>query len=79
MDIKPKLWAKIVYDMLYAFDSYEVNSHFVMAFKPLYFWRAASFIKHSLEMSHQESEKAIIKQAEVFYRDRDYLLKKYKK
>jgi len=78
MDLKPKLWAKVLYDMLYAFDNYHVNSHFILAFKPLYFWRAASFIKHSLEMTHQEAEKDIMAQAKVFYRDRGYLLKKYR-
>jgi len=80
MNIKPKLWAKIVYDMLYAFDNHNnINSHFAESFKPLYFWRTASFIKHSLEMNHQDAEKAIVEQAKVFYRDRNYLLKKYKK
>ncbi len=78
MNIKPKLWAHIVYDMLYSFDNYDIKSHFAVAFKPLYFGRAASFIKHTLEMSHQEAEREIIAQAKVFYKNRNYLLDKYK-
>jgi len=79
MNIKPKLWAHAVYDMLYAFDNYDIKSHFAVAFKPLYFGRAASFIKHTLEMTHQEAEREILAQAKVFYQERNYLLKKYKK
>ena len=78
MNIKPKLWARIVYDMLYTFDTYDVKSHFAVAFKPLYFGRAASFVKHTLEMTHQEAEQEILAQARVFYRERKYLLRKYK-
>ncbi len=79
MAMKPKLWCKVMYDMLYAFDNYNINSHFTEAFKPLYFGRAASFIKHTLEMSYREAEHEVLEQAKVFYQNRKYLLDKYKK
>lgn len=79
MAIKPKLWCKIVYDMFYAFDTGDINSQFAEAFKPLYFGRAASFIKHTLEMSYREAEREILEQAKVFYKNRKYLLDKYRK
>ncbi len=77
MDIDNELWSRLVYDMLYAFDELEINSHFVEAFKPLYFGRVASFIKQTLELNYKESEQEIIRQAKVFYKNRDYLLNKY--
>ncbi len=79
MEIKPLLWSRIVYDMLYAYDEGRTINHFAESFKPLYFGRAATFIKYTLEMSYRESEREILEQAKVFYRDRDYLLDKYKK
>ncbi len=78
MDIDIELWSRVVYDMLYAFDKLEINSHFAEVFKPLYFGRVASFIKQTLELSYQQSEQEIIKQAKVFYKNRDYLLSRYK-
>ncbi len=78
MDIDKELWSRVVYDMLYAFDKLEINSHFAEAFKPLYFGRVASFIKQTLELNYKQSEQEIIKQAKVFYKNRDYLLAKYK-
>ncbi len=78
MEIDKELWSRVVYDMLYAFDKLEINSHFAEAFKPLYFGRVASFIRQTLELSYKQSEAEIIQQAKVFYKNRNYLLDKYK-
>jgi hypothetical protein len=79
MELKPRLWSLVVYDMFYAFNTLGLNGHFIDAFKPLYFGRSATFIKYTLEKSYRESEREILEQAKVFYRNRDYLLDKYKK
>lgn len=75
--IDENLWAKIVYDLLFAYER-GFGFHCVEAMKPLYFGRVASFIKETLDLSHQEAEDEIINQAKHFFRTRSYFLKKYK-
>lgn len=77
MDIDHKLWAKIVYDLLFSYER-GFGFHCVEAMKPLYFGRVASFIKETLDLTHQEAENEILKQAKYFFKTRSYFLKKYK-
>lgn len=77
LDITGNLWSKIIYDLLYAFDTTDLNSNLIEAMKSLYFGRVVSFIKQSLDLDYKESEALLQKQAESFLKNRSYLLKKY--
>jgi hypothetical protein len=75
------LWVKALYDIFYNYDATKKQAQkrkIIRALRPLYFGRIVSFIKETLEKSHEESEKLILKQARKFYQNRNYLLKKYK-
>jgi len=75
--IETDLWTKAVYDLLYAFNNSNFNLSIIEAMKCLYFGRVASFLKKTIHLSPLELEKEIKKQAEYFFRKRDYFLKKY--
>ncbi len=77
-NIGPELWAKKLYDFIYAYEISENKEEIVEALKPLYFARVASFYRQTMDMSHQESEEKILKQAKQFQRTREYLVKKFK-
>jgi hypothetical protein len=77
-NIGPELWAKKLYDFIYAYEISENKEEIVEALKPLYFARVASFYRQTMDMSHQESEEKIVKQAKQFQRTREYLVKKFK-
>jgi glycosyltransferase involved in cell wall biosynthesis len=79
IEIKNGLWSKIIYDLLYTYDTTNLNAHLIEAMKPLYFGRMISFIKETLDLDHQQSEALIQKQAKTFFRNRNYLLRKYNK
>jgi len=74
--INKALWAKIVYDLLFNYEK-EVDCQIIEAMKSLYFGRVSSFIKETLNFSHQESENEIVKQAKHFFKTRSYFLRKY--
>ena len=71
------LWAKILYDFIFAYEISENKEEVVEALKPLYFARAASFYKQTLDMTHQESEEKILGQAKQFHRHRGYLFNRF--
>ena len=78
LSIGMDLWTKIVYDLMYAYDTTENNSQLIEAMKSLYFGRAASFYRQTMELDHQGSEELIQRQAKYFFRKRNYLIQKYK-
>ncbi len=78
LNIGSDLWAKILYEMLYAYDKSSSKTIIIRALRPLYFGRTVSFIKKTLELNSKESEIKIQNQAEHFYKKRNYLLRKYK-
>lgn len=78
LNINPDLWSKILYEMLYAYGENSSRITTIRALRPLYFGRTISFIKETLELTSQESERKIQNQAEYFYKKRNYLLEKYK-
>jgi len=78
INIGKTLWAKILYDCIYVYDTTDLNMGMIEALRPLYFGRVISFIKRTLDMSHEESEEEIIEQAYRFWELRGYLLDKYK-
>jgi glycosyltransferase involved in cell wall biosynthesis len=77
LHIGTDLWTKIVYNLLYAYDTTDLNSHLVEAMKSLYFARVVTFIKQTLEKDHKESESMILNQAKHFFKYRSLLTQKY--
>jgi hypothetical protein len=73
------LWTKIIYDCLYAYETTDLNMGLIEAIKPLYFGRVISFIRKTLDMSHEDSEEEIRDQARRFWELRSYFLEKYGK
>ena len=71
------LWTRIVYNLLYAYDTTDINSHLIEAMKSLYFGRVVTFIKQTLEKDHIESEQMIQNQAKHFLKFRTLLTQKY--
>ncbi|HDH07779.1 MAG TPA: glycosyltransferase, partial [Candidatus Moranbacteria bacterium] len=78
IDIGKTLWTKVLYDCVYAYDTTDLNMGLVEALRPLYFGRLISFIRRTLDMSHEESEEEIKEQAKRFWELRQYLIEKYK-
>ncbi|NOQ68478.1 glycosyltransferase [Patescibacteria group bacterium] len=76
--IDHRLWYKIVYDALYAYDTTDFDSDLIEALKSLYFGRFVSFFKKTLDQPFEVCEKRIIKQAESFRKNKDYFVGKYK-
>jgi glycosyltransferase involved in cell wall biosynthesis len=76
-NIGSELWAKKLYDFIFAYEMSENKEEVVEALKPLYFARVASFYRQTMDMTHQEAEEKIIKQAKQFQRMRGYLVKKF--
>ena len=77
-NIGSELWAKKLYDFIFAYEMSENKEDVVEALKPLYFARVASFYRQTMDMTHQEAEEKIIKQAKQFQRTRGYLVKKFR-
>jgi len=78
VDIDLGLWTKIVYDFLYVF-SLTKKLAIVKSLKYLYFGRAASFFKRTVDFTPIQSEKEVLKQAKYFFEKRDYFFNKNKK
>ena len=76
--IDHRLWYKIVYDALYAYDTTDFDSDLIEALKSLYFGRFVSFFKKTLDQPFEVCEERIIKQAESFRKNKDYFVGKYK-
>jgi glycosyltransferase involved in cell wall biosynthesis len=77
LNIGMDLWTKLVYDLIFSYDTTDANSHLIEAMKSLYFGRAVSFFRQTMEKDHDESEDQIKRQAKHFFRKRNYLIKKY--
>ena len=78
MRLGPTLWSHIVYDLLQAFGTGRGRgrSSAVEALKSVFFLRAASFYRGTLDLDHAESEAKIERQARVFRKERRYLAPK---
>jgi glycosyltransferase involved in cell wall biosynthesis len=79
LKIDGDLWCKVIYDAIYAYDKSEINAALIEALKCLYFGRFVSFFKSTLDKPYQQCEEDIQKQAKVFWQNRNYLIKKYRK
>jgi hypothetical protein len=74
MRLGADLWARIVFDLLYAFHRTRRNARVIEVLKPLFFARVASFIRETLDLDHQASEGRIGRQARAFRRQRSYVM-----
>jgi hypothetical protein len=79
VDIDAKLWCKILYDIIYAYNQSNSHVDLIEALKPLYFGRFITFFKETMEKSSIECEEEIKHQAQIFWRNRGYLLNKFNK
>lgn len=70
-------WATIVFSYLEAYKNSSTQREqlrIVEGLKPFYFGRVVSFIRETLELDHSESERRIVNQARVFWRNREQLI-----
>ena len=79
IEISDKLWCQIVYDCVFAYDRTDLNAGLIEALKPLYYGRFVSFFRSTMEKPFTACEQDIIKQAEIFWQNRDYLIRKYRR
>ena len=71
------LWMNLVYDFLCSYDrapDHAGKLKVIKALRPLYLARVVSFIRETLELDHTQSEKKILRQAEVFRSHRHLLI-----
>ena len=76
--ISSLLWVHIVYSFLKAYSCASNRAEklrIVAALKPLYFARVVSFIRETLELSHVQSEKKILRQGVIFRSNRNLLIR----
>lgn len=76
IDISTEQWATTVYDMIAAFKVAKDRNALVESFKGLYFGRTLSFMNKTWDLSTEQAEEEILNQAEVFHKNRDYLIRK---
>ena len=75
--IDEEWWAKITYDYILAFKKYENKSSTILkSFLPLWFARIFTFINDTVQMDNKKAESVIKKQAQEFFKQRDYLFDK---
>jgi len=69
-------WAKVLYELAATFHHWPKNrAKLIDVISPLYHGRVASFVNEAAKMKSVESEQVVEEQAEVFEREKDYLLK----
>ncbi len=74
--VPAEFWAKLVFDHIIAYKKNEKNSSTVLrSFVPLWFARTYTFVKETEDMPNDKAEKLIEKQADDFFRQRDYLIR----
>lgn len=76
MDIE--VWSKILYDLAAAFHHWQGNRDLLVSLMtPLYFARVASFVNNTRDMSNSEAEAIVEDQAEIFEKNKSYLIRKW--
>jgi glycosyltransferase involved in cell wall biosynthesis len=74
----PEAWAGILYDLAAAFHHWKGNRQLLVSMMtPLYFAQVASFVNRTQEMSNEEAEAVVQRQAEVFEARKDYLVRRW--
>ncbi len=70
----PELWAGILYDFAYTFQTWSRNRHQLVAIMlPLYFGRIAAYVEEVKGMDEEEAEAVIERQALIFEERKAYL------
>lgn len=73
----PELWAKILYDFAFTFQTWNRNRRkLINILTPLYFGRTAAYCQEVADMDDSEAEGVVEKQAEVFEELKPYLKQK---
>ena len=73
-------WTKVVYDFAVTFHRWKRDKgKLVDTMRPLYYARIASFINNTKDMSTQQAEEVVEKQAQTFEKLKPYLLEKWDK
>ncbi len=71
------LWSKILYDFIFTYQSWSRNRRrLVDIITPLYFGRVGTYCREVAEMTNEEAEEVIQRQAKIFERNKEYLLEK---
>jgi hypothetical protein len=71
-------WVRVLYELAATFHAWKVNRNkLVDLVTPLYYARVASFVRESWEMSSQDAESLVEKQALEFEEAKDYLIKEW--
>ncbi|MBN1406762.1 MAG: glycosyltransferase [Calditrichaceae bacterium] len=72
------IWAKTLYDLAAAYHHWQGNRQLMVSLMtPLYFARVASFVNRTKNMSNEQAETVVELQAEVFEKQKDYLIKRW--
>lgn len=67
-----------MYDLAAAFHYWKGNRQLLVSMMtPIYFARVASFVNRTRNMSNQEAEAVVEEQAEIFERNKDYLIERW--
>ncbi len=74
--IHSDIWFKIVYDFLLAYKSSKNKPALIHALSCLYYGRIASFFHDNGNLTPEDAEKKVVKRAKLFFKKRDYFLKK---
>lgn len=75
-NFSPELWVPIVYDYAtaYCFRTFDTNT-IIESFVPIYYGRVEGFVQKSRDMSTDEAEVLVQKQAELFLKEKEYLMR----
>ena len=72
------VWAKMLYDLAAAYHHWQGNRQLMVSMMtPLYFARVASFVNRTKDMTNEQAETIVELQAEVFEKQKDYLIKRW--
>ena len=73
-----ELWSKILYNFAYTYQKWQRNKRrLVDVLTPLYFGRTKSYCQQVMNMSSSEAEQVVHDQAEIFEKNKPYLLKRF--
>jgi len=77
-DFPAELWARIVIDFAIAYNKSPLSSERVMeAMIPLYLGRTAAFVKETMELTTEETETVVERQARLFEALKPYLIQRW--
>jgi len=78
--IEAEAWSRVCYDMFFAYDVVKgkQKEQVLKNLRDLFFLRIDDFKKETRSLTNRQVEEKIVKQAKIFYKNRDYLIKKYK-